>query len=107
MGSRGRTGSWTCSIVATFASTPREKNVTRISLLARAACGFGLAGLVPLAAPSQAVVNASRFPGKVHVLPATLETTQWRWFDNAHAPVLTVDSGDTVVLETMMHSHNQ
>ena len=44
---------------------------------------------------------------KVHLLPATLETTQWGWFDNAQAPVLRVKSGDTIVLETMMHSHNQ
>ena len=50
---------------------------------------------------------ASKTPGKVHLLPATLETTQWGWFDNAQAPVLRIDSGDTVVLETMMHSHNQ
>ncbi|HEX7560051.1 MAG TPA: acetamidase/formamidase family protein, partial [Usitatibacter sp.] len=45
--------------------------------------------------------------GKVHLLPATLETTQWGWFDNAQPPVLKIDSGDTVVFETMMHSHNQ
>jgi len=44
---------------------------------------------------------------KMHLLPATLDTTQWGWFDNAQAPVLRVNSGDTVVLETMMHSHNQ
>src|SRR5438046_1557247 len=44
---------------------------------------------------------------KVHLLPATLETTQWGWFDNAQAPVLRVKSGDTIVLETMMHAHNQ
>jgi acetamidase/formamidase len=44
---------------------------------------------------------------KVHILPATLETTQWGWFDNAQPPVLRVNSGDTVVMETMMHSHNQ
>ncbi len=44
---------------------------------------------------------------KVHLLPATLETTQWGWFDNAQAPVLRVNSGDTIVMETMMHSHNQ
>src|SRR5947209_17163766 len=44
---------------------------------------------------------------KVHLLPATLETTQWGWFDNAQPPVLRVNSGDIVVLETMMHSHNQ
>lgn len=45
--------------------------------------------------------------GKLHLLPATLETTQWGWFDNAQPPVLTVDSGDSIVVETMMHSHNQ
>jgi len=44
---------------------------------------------------------------KVHLLPATLETTQWGWFDNAQPPVLRINSGDTVVMETMMHSHNQ
>jgi acetamidase/formamidase len=52
------------------------------------------------------VVPASRNPGRTHILPATLETTQWGWFDNSQAPVLRIDSGDTVVLETMMHSHN-
>src|SRR5262249_54459659 len=44
---------------------------------------------------------------RIHLLPATLETTQWGWFDNAQPPVLRVNSGDTVALETMMHSHNQ
>jgi acetamidase/formamidase len=40
-------------------------------------------------------------------LPDTLETTQWGWFDNAQPPVLRVNSGDTIAMETMMHSHNQ
>ena len=53
------------------------------------------------------VVAAPRLPGKVHVLPATLDTTQWGWFDNAELPRLTIDSGDTVVFETMSHSHGQ
>jgi acetamidase/formamidase len=53
------------------------------------------------------LVQASKLPGKVHVLPATLETTQWGWFDNAELPRLTIDSGDTVVFETMSHSHGQ
>ena len=44
---------------------------------------------------------------KIHILPATLETTQWGWFDNAQQPVLRVKSGDTIAMETMMHSHNQ
>jgi acetamidase/formamidase len=44
---------------------------------------------------------------KIHVLPATMEATQWGWFDNAQAPVLRVNSGDTIAMETMMHAHNQ
>jgi acetamidase/formamidase len=65
---------------------------------------------VPASTPDQEklrVLEAKRYPGKVHVLPATLETTQWGWFNNAQPPVLHVDSGDTILFETMMHSHNQ
>ena len=64
----------------------------------------------PASTPDQEklrTVPAKRLPGKVHLLPATMETTQWGWFNNAQPPVLHVDSGDTVVFETMMHSHNQ
>src|SRR5258705_11881313 len=63
--------------------------------------------LIPTDTLAQAVAIASKTPGKVHLLPATMETTQWGWFDNAQPPVLRIDSGDTVVMETMMHSHNQ
>jgi acetamidase/formamidase len=58
-------------------------------------------------ADAQTAVTATEQKGKLWVLPATLETTQWGWFNNAQAPVLTVESGDTIVMETMMHSHNQ
>src|SRR5437660_8861800 len=64
----------------------------------------------PASTPDQEklrTVPAKRLPGKVHLLPATIETTQWGWFNNAQPPVLHVDSGDTVVFETMMHAHNQ
>jgi acetamidase/formamidase len=44
--------------------------------------------------------------GKFHVLPATLETTQWGWLDPNEPPKLVVNSGDTVAMETMMHAHN-
>jgi acetamidase/formamidase len=60
-----------------------------------------------LALGQSVALPGKKMPGKLHLLPATLETTQWGWFDNSQAPVLKVDSGDTVVLETMMHSHNQ
>ncbi len=45
--------------------------------------------------------------GDVHVLPATSETTQWGWFDNAQPPVLKLRSGDRVAMETMMAAANQ
>ena len=44
---------------------------------------------------------------KRHKLAATLETTQWGWLDPNESPKLTVDSGDIVSIETMMHSHTR
>src|SRR5438876_9118158 len=64
----------------------------------------------PASTPEQEqlrLVPVNGHGGKVHLLPATMETTQWGWFNNAQPPVLHVDSGDTIVFETMMHSHNQ
>ena len=55
----------------------------------------------------EALMVAPVAKGQVHLLPATLETTQWGWFNNAQPPVLHIRSGDTVAMETMMHSHNQ
>jgi acetamidase/formamidase len=83
-----------------------SKKLGREALLSFIAASFSmLCAADPVAA--QAVAVDSRTKGKVHLLPATLETTQWGWFNNAQAPVLTIDAGDTVVMETMMHSHNQ
>ena len=63
----------------------------------------------PTAGPADPKLRALPLPGgkTMHMLPATLETTQWGWFNNAQEPVLRVKSGDTIVMETMMHSHNQ
>ena len=44
--------------------------------------------------------------GDVHVLPATPETTQWGWFDNAQPPVLRIRAGDRVSMETQMAAAN-
>ena len=65
-----------------------------------------LSCLAPSHLPAQTVAVASGTPGKVHLLPATMETTQVGWYDNAQKPVLTVTPGDTVVMETMMHYHD-
>ena len=68
------------------------------------------APMAPASTPEQEAlrtVPAKRLPGKTHLLPATMETTQWGWFNNAQPPVLHVNSGDTIIFETMMHAHNQ
>jgi acetamidase/formamidase len=63
----------------------------------------------PGVGPGENKLRVTTLPNgkKIHLLPATLETTQWGWFDNAQPPVLRVNSGDTIALETMMHAHNQ
>ncbi|HEY9877359.1 MAG TPA: acetamidase/formamidase family protein [Leptolyngbyaceae cyanobacterium] len=48
-----------------------------------------------------------QYQGGVYLLPATDETVQWGWFNNAEPPRARVKSGDTIILETMMASQNQ
>ncbi len=60
-----------------------------------------------LAALGLALALAAGAGAASHVLPATLETTQWGWLDPTEPPKLTVDSGDTVAVETMLHSHDR
>jgi acetamidase/formamidase len=63
-----------------------------------------LAGFISNAALAQAQPTPK---GKHHKLPATLDTVQWGWYDINEKPKLTIDSGDTVSVETMMHSHDK
>src|SRR5579883_837346 len=89
-------------------STGRFTSVAAGLLLTAAAS----AGMSVLAQPSPTTVEdklrtvATR-NGMVHILPATPATTQWGWFDNAQPPVMTIASGDTVVMETLMHSQDR
>ncbi len=48
-----------------------------------------------------------QYQGSVYLLPATNETVQWGWFNNAETPRARIKSGDTIILETMMASQNQ
>jgi len=82
--------------------------VTATAIRAPAAPAASPTQAVPQIGPPDPKLQTVALPSgkKVHLLPATLETTQWGWFDNAQPPVLRVNSGDTVVMETMMHSHN-
>ena len=44
---------------------------------------------------------------KHHKLAATPETVQWGWLDPKEPPKLTIESGDTVSIETLMHAKDQ
>lgn len=44
---------------------------------------------------------------KTYILPATPATSQWGYFDSSQPPVLTIHSGDSVIIETMAASDNQ
>ncbi|HTS81227.1 MAG TPA: acetamidase/formamidase family protein [Myxococcaceae bacterium] len=44
---------------------------------------------------------------KVHRLKATPDTVQWGWLDPKEPPKLTIESGDIVSIETMMHAKDQ
>jgi acetamidase/formamidase len=50
---------------------------------------------------------AASAAGKHHVLKATPQNVQWGWLDPKEPPRLTIDSGDTVSIETMMHAMDQ
>jgi acetamidase/formamidase len=56
--------------------------------------------------PKRARAAASE-TGKHHVLSATKQTVQWGWLDPNEKPKLTVDSGDTVSVETWYHALDQ
>jgi acetamidase/formamidase len=52
------------------------------------------------------LVSGSAF-AKHYVLKATPETVQWGWLDPKEPPKLTIDPGDTVSIETLMHARDQ
>ena len=86
--------------------TSGQKLVAAGALIAALVAGAGLA-------QQQAPVRGNHdwaprvAQGKHHNLAATLDTVQWGWLDPREKPRLTVDSGDTVSIETMMHSHDK
>src|SRR3954467_13095664 len=53
------------------------------------------------------VSSAASAAGKHHVLKATPENVQWGWLDPKEPPRLTIESGDTVSIETLMHAKDQ
>ena len=54
-------------------------------------------------------VAAAPFPAaaKHYVLKATPESVAWGWLDPSEKPKLTIKSGDTVSVETLMHARDQ
>jgi acetamidase/formamidase len=65
-----------------------------------------LACALTITMPDANAQVAQRAAGKFHILPATTENTQWGLYDSTTTPALTIQSGDTVVMETMNHAHD-
>jgi acetamidase/formamidase len=65
--------------------------------------GFRLVTVLAMLASGGAAGAA----GKHHVLKATPDDVQWGWLDPREKPRLTIDSGDTVSIETLMHAKDQ
>lgn len=63
----------------------------------------GLLSQREMVAPAKAMDNQAR----TYILPATPNTAQWGVFDSKQDPVLTINPGDSVSVETMAASDNQ
>ncbi|MDX1901476.1 MAG: acetamidase/formamidase family protein [Gammaproteobacteria bacterium] len=62
----------------------------------------------PLDQASMVAPHRTTHPtSKTYILPATPATSQWGVFDNSQPPVLTINSGDSVAIETSAASDNQ
>ncbi|HEY2029289.1 MAG TPA: hypothetical protein VGH20_08780, partial [Myxococcales bacterium] len=59
------------------------------------------------AQPSSASSQSPAGSGHHHWLKATPDNVQWGWLDPREKPRLTIESGDTVSIETLMHSMDQ
>src|SRR5215470_4184655 len=58
------------------------------------------------AAVLSAAASAETAP-KTYRLAATPDTVQWGWLDPKEPPKLTIESGDIVSIETLMHAKDQ
>lgn len=80
------------------------------AIAAAATAGLPKAIAQPTKRPEMVAMKqgyVGRYEGGVYLLPATDETVQWGWFNNAETPRARIKSGDTVLMETMMASQNQ
>ncbi len=79
----------------------------RLSLLTAIFAISFVAAAQQTAKPKANTTKTSTPAGKHYTLPATNETVQWGWFDLNEKPKLTVNSGDTVSIETWYHALDQ
>src|SRR5215831_16831170 len=52
-------------------------------------------------------LTTAALAGKHHVLKASPDDVAWGWLDPKEKPRLTIESGDTVSIETLMHARDQ
>src|SRR5260370_3928637 len=100
----------TDAIAGRYSPSVRQQGRVKMKMhskLAPAIFAGTLLAVLHGAATAQTVAVATGAPGKVHLLPATMETTQLGWYDNAQKPVLTIKPGDSVITKTRLHLHDR
>lgn len=65
----------------------------------------GLPDQTKMIAPYKSL--AGQGTGKTYILPATPATTQWGVYDSSETPVLRINSGDSIIIETLAAADNQ
>ncbi len=78
-----------------------------LCLIAVAAILFGGSQLARAQQKEKPAHKGGPAAGHHYSLPATTQTVQWGWLDPNEKPKLTVDSGDTVSIETLYHALDQ
>ena len=80
------------------------KNLLMLAAVGALICGASS----PASAQNAKKVEAKKSESGHHYsLPATPDTVQWGWLDPNEKPKLTIDSGDTVSIETWYHALDQ
>ena len=84
-----------------------RRSFLKSAFLAGGGAAAMTAGALPLASPAAAQTASAR-QGKPnhHYVPATADTVHWGYFSKLLKPVVEIDSGDYVTIETLTHHAN-
>jgi len=84
-----------------------KKGIVAVLAVLALVCSAAFYAVAQQAGDAKKPATGKESSAKRHKLAATLETVQWGWLDPKESPKLTINSGDIVSVETMMHAHGK